>query len=119
MELSEEDRAEFMAELGVEELVMPRILDRLLAGLGMIRFYTAGPPEARAWELPHGSDAVTAAGKIHTDLARGFIRAEVVACEDLMRAGDMRAAKAAGLVRVEGREYVVRDGDLVHVRFSV
>ncbi len=119
LELPEEERSEFMEELGVGKLVLPGLLDRLLRGLGMLRFYTVGPTEVHVWELERGASAVAAAGKIHSDLARGFIRAEVVAFDDLSSAGDMRAAKAAGTVRLEGRDYVVKDGDILEIRFSV
>jgi ribosome-binding ATPase len=119
LELEEDERAVFMDDLGVEELVLPDLLDHLLSGLGMMRFYTVGPTEVHVWEVEQGASAVTAAGKIHSDLARGFIRAEVVAYDDLMGAGDMRAAKAAGTVRLEGRDYVVKDGDILDIRFSI
>ncbi len=119
LELDEEERAEFMEDLGVPDLVLPGLLDRLLSGLGMLRFYTVGPTEVHVWEVERGANAVAAAGKIHTDLARGFIRAEVVAYDDLVQAGDMRAAKAAGTVRLEGKDYIVKDGDILDIRFNV
>ena len=119
LELDEEERQMFMEELGVAELYLPKFLDRLLPALGMLRFYTVGPTEVHVWELERGGNAVAASGKIHTDLARGFIRAEVVAFDDLKAAGDMKGAKAAGTFRLEGKEYVVKDGDVITVRFSV
>jgi ribosome-binding ATPase YchF (GTP1/OBG family) len=119
MELDEPERTEFMEDLGVEKLLLPDYLDRLLLELGMIRFYTVSEKEVHCWELPKGSDVVTAAGRIHTDMARGFIRAEITGYEDFRKAGSEREAKAMGLTRVEGRDYVVKDGDLVYVRFSV
>jgi len=117
LELGEEERVEFMEDLGVGDLLLPDYLDRLLLELGMIRFYTVSEKEVHVWELPKGSDVVTAAGRIHSDMARGFIRAEITGYEDFKEAGSEREAKARGLTRVEGRDYVVRDGDLVFVRF--
>jgi len=119
LELDEEERLMFMEDLGVESLVLPGLLDGLLSGLGMLRFYTVGPTEVHVWEVERGANAVAAAGKIHTDLARGFIRAEIVAYDDLIAAGDMRSAKAAGTVRLEGKEYIVKDGDILDIRFNV
>lgn len=119
LDLEPEERGPFMEELGVEELRLPRFLDRLLRAMGRILFYTVGEKEVHAWELPEGATAVDAAGSIHTDLARGFIRAEVVGYDDFREAGDMRAAKAAGHFRLEGKDYVVKDGDIIEIRFSV
>ena len=119
LDLAEDERAVFMEDLGVAELVLPGLLDRLLTGLGMLRFYTVGEKEVHVWELERGGSAVDAAGKIHSDLARGFIRAEVTAYADLYSVGEMRAAKAKGMCRLEGRDYVVKDGDILDIRFSV
>ncbi len=119
LELEPPDREEFMAELGVEELHLSRLLDDILEAMGIIRFYTASEKEARAWELRRGETAVAAAGRIHSDLARGFIRAEVLAVEDLRAAGSYAAARKAGTYRTEGRDYVVRDGDILNILFSV
>ena len=98
-------------------------LDRLIkAGyelLGLISYLTAGKPEVRAWTIQKGTKAPQAAGKIHSDFERGFIRAEVVAYDDLMACGSMAAAKEKGLVRSEGKEYVVKDGDIILFRFNV
>jgi len=98
-------------------------LNRLIAAsyrlLGLISFLTAGPKETRAWTITAGTKAPGAAGKIHSDLERGFIRAEVVHYDDLIRSGSHAAAKAAGLVRLEGKEYVMKDGDVVLFRFNV
>ncbi|HEY1126768.1 MAG TPA: DUF933 domain-containing protein, partial [Actinomycetota bacterium] len=87
--------------------------------LDLITFLTTGEDETRAWEVPRGAKAPGAAGAIHTDLERGFIRAEVISFDDLVAAGSMEAAKHKGLVRVEGKDYVVREGDVLHVRFAV
>jgi ribosome-binding ATPase YchF (GTP1/OBG family) len=87
--------------------------------LGLTTFLTAGPKETRAWTIPVGATAPEAAGVIHTDFQRGFIKAEVVAYEDLIAAGSMATARAAGKVRIEGKEYVMRDGDVVEFRFNV
>jgi ribosome-binding ATPase YchF (GTP1/OBG family) len=119
LDLEPEDRAEFLEDLAVTELRLPGFPEEMMDALGRIRFYTASDREVRVWEVPRDTDVVTAAGKIHTDMARGFIRAEVVAFEDLQTAGDERGAKAAGTYRVEGKDYVVKDGDVIYVRFSV
>ena len=87
--------------------------------LGLISYLTAGPEEVRAWTITHGTKAPQAAGKIHSDFERGFIRAEVIAFDDLVACGNMVAAKEAGLVRSEGKEYVMKDGDIVLFRFNV
>ena len=114
------DRAAFMAELGLESLSHDRLLLSLTRGtMGQISFFTAGPKEVRAWPIRSGDTAVDAAGKIHTDLARGFIRAEVVHYDDLIHWGSEQAAKKHGLYRLEGKEYVVKDGDVMLIRFSV
>ena len=118
-QLSEAERGEFLADLGLEAPARDRLLRACYERLSLISFLTAGPTEARAWSIPAGTDAFTAAGEIHTDIARGFIRAEVVAFEDLKAAGDHKAAKAAAKVRLEGKSYVVRDGDVILFRFNV
>ena len=122
MELSQlpRDEAEiFMEEYGIKELALDRVIQASYQLTGLQSFFTVGEDEVRAWNLPAGGKAVEAAGTIHTDLARGFIRAEVVAYDDLIAAGDMAAARKAGKVHLEGKDYVVQDGDIVHVRFSV
>lgn len=120
LQLDPQERAEFLAELGIESTARDRLIRTTFDALGLISFLTAGgPEEARAWSIPSGTTAVDAAGKIHTDLARGFIRAEVVAYDDLKATGDMRSAKAAGLVRQEGKNYLVRDGDVILFKFNV
>jgi GTP-binding protein YchF len=113
------DRRAFMAEYGVQALARDRIVRCCFDALGMITMLTAGPEEVRAWPLPRGTTAVDAAAKIHTDLARGFIKAETVAYDDLRAAGSLREAKAAGKLRLEPKGYVVQDGDMITIKFSV
>ena len=109
----------FMEELGVSESGLDRLIKSSYALLGLISFLTAGSDECRAWTIKRGTKAPQAAGKIHTDFERGFIRAEVIAFEDLKDCGTMAAAKAKGLVRSEGKEYVMKDGDIVNFLFNV
>jgi GTP-binding protein YchF len=118
-EMGPEDRAAFMAELGVTDLGRDRIIRAAYDAVGILTFFTAGEPEVRGWNLERGATAVEAAGKIHTDLARGFIRAEVTAFDDLKAAGSEREVKARGLQRLEGKGYVVKDGDVMYFRSSV
>jgi len=119
-QLAPEERHTFMAELGLEGLSCDQLLNALTRGtMGQITFFTAGPKEVRGWPLQSGANAVEAAGKIHTDLARGFIRAEVVHYDDLIRTGSEAAAKKHGVYHLEGKEYPVRDGDVIFIRFSV
>jgi GTP-binding protein YchF len=115
-QLEPDERAAFMADMQIEELGHDRIIRRAYDAVGIITFFTAGEPEVRGWNLERGSNAVEAAGKIHTDLAKGFIRAEVTAYDDLFRAGSMKEVKARGLQRLEGKEYIVKDGDVVYFR---
>lgn len=118
-QLDPDDRSTFMADLGLTELGRDRIIRRAYDAVGIITFFTAGEPEVRGWNLERGATAVEAAGKIHTDLARGFIRAEVTAFDDLARAGSVREAKAQHLQRLEGKDYIVKDGDVVYFRSGV
>ncbi len=118
-QLDAEDKALFLEDLGIEEPGLDRLIRAGYALLGLISYLTAGPKEVRAWTIVKGTRAPQAAGKIHSDFERGFIRAEVVAYDDLMRLGTMAAAKEAGLVRSEGKEYVMQDGDIVLFRFNV
>jgi ribosome-binding ATPase len=111
-----EERAAFMADLGIEELGRDRIIRKAYDAVGIITFFTAGEPEVRGWNVERGGTAVDAAGKIHTDLAKGFIRAEVTAFDDLARVGSVREAKAQNLQRLEGKDYVVKDGDIMFFR---
>ena len=114
-----DERSGFMADFGVTEFGRDRIIRAAYDAVGIITFFTAGDPEVRGWNLERGSSAVEAAGKIHTDLARGFIRAEVTAYDDLISAGGPKEAKAKNFQRLEGKEYVVKDGDVVYFRSSV
>ncbi len=118
-ELEPDDAAVFMEELGLHESSLDRVIRLSYRLLGLISFFTAGPDETRAWTIPDGATAVDAAGAIHSDLARGFIRAEVVTFEDLIRLGSMAEARRAGKLRSEGRSYRVRDGDVIEVLFNV
>ena len=114
-----DEKAMFMEELGVAESGLDRLIKSSYALLGLISFLTAGSDECRAWTIKNGTKAPQAAGKIHTDFERGFIRAEVIAFEDMKACGTMAAAKAKGLVRSEGKEYVMKDGDIVNFLFNV
>ena len=119
VELDPEDRPAFLEELGLSAPASERLIQRCFDALGLIVFFTVGADEVRAWPIIKGTPAQEAAGKIHTDLARGFIRAETVAYDDLIAAGDMRDAKSAGKVRQEGKTYIVQDGDVINVKFNV
>jgi ribosome-binding ATPase len=118
-ELPEDEAAEMAAGLGMGEPGLNRLAQAGFAALGLQTFLTAGPKETRAWEIPAGATAPEAAGVIHTDFQRGFIKAEIVAYDDLVAAGSMAAARAAGKVRIEGKDYVMQDGDVVDFRFNV
>ncbi|MCL2019787.1 MAG: redox-regulated ATPase YchF [Oscillospiraceae bacterium] len=116
--LDEEDRAAFLSELGMAEPGLNRIIKQGYALLGLISFLTAGPQEVRAWTIRQGTKARQAAGKIHTDIEKGFIKAEVIAFEDVDIYGSTAAAKEKGLLRLEGRDYIIKDGDVVLFRFN-
>ncbi len=118
-DLDEADKKEFLADLGVDGSGLDRLIAASYKLLGLISYLTAGPQETRAWTITVGTKAPQAAGKIHTDFERGFIRAEIVAYEELMRVGSNAAAKEQGLMRSEGKEYVMKDGDVVLFRFNV
>jgi ribosome-binding ATPase len=118
-ELSPEEAAEMLAELGLGEPGLAQLARAGFAALRLSTFLTAGPKEARAWTIPVGATAPEAAGVIHTDFQRGFIKAEIVSFDDLMAAGSIAAARAAGKARIEGKDYVMRDGDVVEFRFNV
>lgn len=117
--MDDEDKAMFLSDLGLERPGLDRLIQAGYDLLGLISFLTAGQPEVRAWTITKGTKAPQAAGKIHTDFERGFIRAEVVAYEDLIACGSLTAAKEKGLVRSEGKDYVMQDGDVVLFRFNV
>ena len=118
-ELEGEEKQMFLEELGVQESGLDRLIKCSYALLGLISFLTYGKDECRAWTIKKGTKAPKAAGKIHTDIERGFIRAEVIAYDDMMKCGSVNAAKEKGLLRSEGKEYVVQDGDMIYFRFNV
>ncbi len=118
-ELDESEKGPFLEELGIKESGLNRLIKKSYHLLGLISYLTAGEPEVRAWTITKGTKAPQAAGKIHTDFERGFIRAEVVSFDDLMACGTYAAAREKGLVRLEGKEYVMNDGDIVLFRFNV
>jgi len=118
-ELEGEEKLTFLSDLGIEESGLDKLIKSGYSLLGLISFLTAGPKEVRAWTIKRGTKAPGAAGKIHTDFERGFIRAEVVAFDDLIREGDRNKVKEKGLLRSEGKEYVMKDGDVVEFLFNV
>ncbi|KAI4453300.1 obg gtpase family [Holotrichia oblita] len=118
-ELDDDEKKMFLNELGVSESGLERLIAASYKLLGLISFLTAGPKEVRAWTIQDGTKAPQAAGKIHSDFERGFIRAEIVNCGDLVRLGNYNLAKEKGLVRLEGKEYTVKDGDVILFRFNV
>lgn len=118
-QLDDDDAAIFMEDLGVTEAARERVISKSYELLGLISFLTAGPDEVRAWTIRKNTPAVEAAGAIHSDIQRGFIRAEIVAYDDLVRAGSMAEAKKAGTLRLEGKNYIVKDGDICHFLFNV
>ena len=114
-----EERAMFLADLGIEKSGLDRLIQCSYDLLGLISFLTYGKDECRAWTIKKGTKAPQAAGKIHTDIERGFIRAEVIAYDDMIKYGGVNAAKEKGQLRSEGKEYVVQDGDMIYFRFNV
>jgi hypothetical protein len=118
-ELSDEDKKVFLADLGMEEPGLARVIRAAYALLGLQTYFTAGPKEVRAWTVPAGATAPQAAGVIHTDFERGFIRAEVASYDDYVACKGEQGAKEAGKLRLEGKDYTVRDGDVIHFRFNV
>ena len=118
-QLDDESRAEFVADLGIIESAVSKFVNSCYATVGLISFLTVGKDEVRAWPIRDGTIAVDAAGKVHTDIKRGFIRAETFAFEDMKEHGSEKALKAAGKIRLEGKEYVVKDGDVINFRFNV
>lgn len=117
--LDKEDKIEMLHDLGLEESGLDKVIKASYKLLGLMSFLTAGEPEVRAWTIKIGTKAPQAAGKIHSDIERGFIRAEVVSYDDLMREGSMNAVKEKGLMRLEGKDYIMQDGDIVLFRFNV
>jgi GTP-binding protein YchF len=118
-QLSAEDQAEFLTDLGIDEPVKDRFLRTVYAQLNLISFLTAGEDEVRAWSIRRDTPAVQAAGRIHSDLERGFIRAEVVEWDRLLAVGGFKEAKQSGVMRLEGKDYPVKDGDVLTIRFNV
>jgi ribosome-binding ATPase YchF (GTP1/OBG family) len=118
-QLEEGDRQAFLKEIGIKEPARDRFIHTSYALLNLISFLTTGEDEVRAWTVTQGTNARKAAGKIHSDIERGFIRAEVIAYEDFIALGSEAKCKEAGKLRLEGKEYVVQDGDIIHFRFAV
>ncbi len=118
-QLGEEEQHEFLAELGLEEASLDRVLRASYELLGLISFFTVGEDEVRAWTLRRGSSARQAADAIHSDIARGFIRAEVIPWQDLLRLGSMAKCREQGILRLEGKEYTMHDGEVAHFRFNI
>jgi len=118
-QLDAQSQTEFMADLGITEPAVNKFVQSCYATLGLISFLTIGKDEVRAWPIRRGTSALDAAGKVHTDIKRGFIRAETMAFGDLKELGDEKAVKAAGKVRLEGKNYIVHDGDVINFRFNV
>lgn len=119
LDLEEDERTDFLRELGLSETGLAQVIRAGYRLLRLVTFYTTVGPELRAWSIPEGTEAPAAAGKIHTDMERGFIRAEVLSADDLFAAGGEHEAKESGKVRIEGKEYVIQDGDIVRIRFNV
>ena len=118
-QLTPAEQQEFLADLGLEEPGLNRMIAAAYDLLGLQTFYTAGPKEVRAWTVRRGATAYDAAGEIHTDFQRGFIRAEIIGYDNFIARGGEQGAKAAGEMRLEGRDYVVAEGDVIHFRFNV
>jgi ribosome-binding ATPase len=117
-EMEEKEAAELLASYGLKEPGLNRLIHATYDLMGLVAFFTAGDPEVRAWTIRKGTTAVRAAGEIHSDIEKGFIRAEVVRCNDLVAAGSIAAAREKGQVRLEGKEYVVQEGDVILFRHS-
>jgi ribosome-binding ATPase YchF (GTP1/OBG family) len=118
-QMSEAEAEEFLMEFNITASAMDRVIHKSYDLLGLISFFTVGEDEVRAWTVKKGTDAVNAAGVIHSDIQKGFIRAEVLSYDDLMAAGTYAEARKKGTVRLEGKTYQVQDGDIVHFRFNV
>ncbi len=117
--LEDDERQEFLSDLGLQEPAMQRVIKACYEHLGLISFFTVGPQEVRAWTIKKGTRAQQAAGKIHSDMERGFIRAEVIGYQDFMASGSVHEARQKGLYRLEGKDYEVKDGDIITFRFNV
>ena len=118
-ELSQEEQLEFLKEMGLAESGLNQLIRAGYGLLQLVTFYTTVGPELRAWTVPRGTRAPQAAGKIHTDMERGFIRGEVISFNDFVAVGSMAAAREKGYLRAEGKDYIVQDGDILHIRFHV
>ena len=118
-QLPEADQKEFLADLGLEEPAKNRFLRHVYSTLHLVSFFTVGEDECKAWSIRQGTTAVGAAAEIHSDLAKGFIRAEVAQWEDVLASGDFAATKKSNKLRLEGKDYVVKDGDVLLIRFNV
>jgi ribosome-binding ATPase YchF (GTP1/OBG family) len=118
-QLSPSEQSDFLREMGISQSARDRLVRGAFDAMDYICFLTVGEDEVRAWNVQRGTTALAAAGKVHSDMEKGFIRAEVIGCEDFIRLGSMAKAKSEGMLRLEGKEYVVRDGDLLHVRFNI
>ena len=118
-ELEDDEKKEFLEDLGLSESGLDKLITASYNLLGLISYLTTGPDESRAWTIERGTKAPQAAGKIHTDFERGFIKAEVVNYKDLLDCGSYAGAREKGLVRMEGKEYIVQDGDVILFRFNV
>src|SRR5947208_7942514 len=119
VDLSPAERIEYLESLGVKSSGVDQLIKSAYRVLGLMSFLTAGEKEARAWTIPQNSRAQDAAGAIHSDIARGFIRAEIVSYEELIRVGSYAAARDQGLLRLEGKDYIMQEGDIVNFRFNV
>ena len=117
--LDDNDKKEMLHELGLEESGLDKLIKTSYDLLGLMSFLTAGEPEVRAWTIKKGTKAPEAAGKIHSDIQRGFIKAEVITYDELIKCGSMQSAKEKGLVRSEGKDYIMKDGDIVLFKFNV
>jgi len=117
-QLDAESREEFMKEWGLKDSAKERIESSIIECMDMIIFYTIGKDEIRGWLIPSGTKAIKAAGAIHTDMEKGFIRAEVISFEELMKIGSLKEAKEHGMIRIEGKDYLVKDGDIIYIRFT-
>jgi len=118
-ELSEEEAVEFRADMGVPEAGRDLVIRRSFELLGLISFFTVNPEDGHAWVVPRGATALTAAGKVHSDMERGFVRAEVLGWRELLDSGSLAEARKQGILRLEGKQYEVQDGDVLHILFSV
>ena len=118
-ELDDEERQAFMSDLGLTDSALDRLISAGYQALDLISFFTVGEDEVRAWTIRRGTPSVEAAGVIHSDLQKGFIRAEVTAYQDLLDQGSENAVKKAGLMKLVGKDYIVSDGEIMHVRFNV